>query len=387
MSNNEQHGIAQPQTLQQMVPLVVDLKAEVEALLARYVNDPAKPPFSPAELMVMAWVCRPEQNSDRVSDRQISDWIVTTFEYYKKLALEDVYKFQYLYSRNCYGAREPGTELQSLAYDRRDLEGRYDVPLVTATIPERDTGRQSHISTSASCRTFLRRTLNAELQQFPRFLDLPPDIRVMIYEEALYLSGDLEPHFPFHWNSASDPRLTVASTAKLTSNMSVPDWIEEPSRKSGERSEIRFAVDASRFMALFLVNRQIHNESVPIFYKINRFHAHSVSDLVKVLSLCGSERAHYFTHISFTYWNSKTDESNANTAFSLLKQCKGLSKLQMTAQDWIFFGRPWPRHNSRFNSVDEIPGMKVLGGIRVESFECSGNCPKIQAYLLERMLK
>lgn len=120
----------------------------------------------------------------------------------------------------------------------------------------------------------------------------------MVHEEVFRIHERLEYHF-----RRCGQRLEVSSAAKVSSGMTLPRWIERSQRMAGEGG-FRIAnclIDPSRLKALLLVNRQIFNEKVPVFYKVNQFHAQSVVNLEGMLRRCGPERIHYFTQISFDY--------------------------------------------------------------------------------------
>lgn len=72
-------------TLVSAEPLVVNLHAEIKALVKLHASSTRAPPFSSAELAVMAWVCC--KNGDGIfNENQIFKWVVKRFRYYADLA-------------------------------------------------------------------------------------------------------------------------------------------------------------------------------------------------------------------------------------------------------------------------------------------------------------
>jgi hypothetical protein len=71
-------------------PLVINLYAEIKAAVNSHAYSTNAPPFSPAELAVMAWVCSKNEQGI-VTEKQIFKWAVKRFKYYADLAAEDAY--------------------------------------------------------------------------------------------------------------------------------------------------------------------------------------------------------------------------------------------------------------------------------------------------------
>ncbi len=88
MSNNHAHVMNHMATVRRNAQIAAAkhrVKQEIEELVAPYRNNKrAKPPFTAAELIVMAVLCRPQRSVDRVL---AFDWIIRTFGYYKEEAL------------------------------------------------------------------------------------------------------------------------------------------------------------------------------------------------------------------------------------------------------------------------------------------------------------
>jgi hypothetical protein len=85
------------------------LRSKVWAIVSRYSSSSSRiPPFSVAEIMVMAWVCRKAQHRDYITDEEVSDWTVLTFKYYKTMALKELYKHSFQLGRGLPEADDGG---------------------------------------------------------------------------------------------------------------------------------------------------------------------------------------------------------------------------------------------------------------------------------------
>ena len=71
-------------------PLDVSLYAEIKAVIGLYAHDTNAPPFSPAELAVMAWVSY-RNYQGIITEKQIFMWAVKKFKYFANFATEDAY--------------------------------------------------------------------------------------------------------------------------------------------------------------------------------------------------------------------------------------------------------------------------------------------------------
>jgi hypothetical protein len=168
--------------------LVINLRADVEAVIRPYVHSAVVPPFSVAQIMTMAWVCRRNQKRSTISDREISDRMIMSFGYYRRMALEEVHAHCF---QACVTKFKDRHVFHNFTYQRLLQSERLECPL-QASLPEEASHPtcRTYSSTLASSRTFLRRALGNETASFDRFLDLPPEVRLMIYEEFLRVPAE-----------------------------------------------------------------------------------------------------------------------------------------------------------------------------------------------------
>lgn len=158
-------------------------------MIKPHLSTKSKPPYSISELAMMAWVCERDK-FDAISEKSILQWLVTTFKSYALLALEDAVG----YSGSIPFVRRTGTAFPGMA---SDLSSR----LLDCEVPMQRVGKtarhqrgdysKAYTSTLASARLSLRQALGVEQKHFTRFLDLPPEIRQLIYEEVLGFRGSL----------------------------------------------------------------------------------------------------------------------------------------------------------------------------------------------------
>lgn len=286
-------------------PPAMSLEQEIQAAIAPYTQSRDKPPFSAPELALMAWVCC-KNASEIVLGKQIFEWIVHSFAYYDRLAMQD---------KNRLGAFD---RYLSLKFSLRPLLKSLtlatkfqSVPLycVPNYVPYKlfmhDLKKQAYTSTQTASRMFLRRALGNEPQHFNHFFDLPAEIRMMIYKEVFFyreplnfLNPTLQGHkarkiFEF---TERGPRRSVDGNAvsstlrcfKLGSDRDDP------------------VVSSANVLSLLLVNRQIFAEAMPVFYSTNTFKAQDLCSLVRLLRQCGERRRAHFAHIHFSYVSFKS---------------------------------------------------------------------------------
>jgi hypothetical protein len=359
------------------------LKAKVEAAVAPYASlSSHAPTFSIAEVMVMAWVCRKRQNRNYISDEEVSDWMILTFGAHRKMALEELYKHSL---QNCDLTFKARTAFHNLAFQKTVQIERMSVPLEV----HRDNDKGGYSSTPAGARRFLRRTLGYELAEFDYLFKLPVEIRVMIFEEVFRCHADGVQYNDTEFAPKSNTRgLRLSQRGKRPCWEYREDLTRFPASQASSTTHWSMRKNwpsaterTAELMALLFANKQIFEEAMPVFYDVNHFHATRRLELYNMLKHCGARRRLYFTNISFRYTNGSGIKSAAR-AFELLKEVKCLRRLEIEVVDTDFFG------SNRFaTQVHELPGFKVLSGVRVKELSFPLKCPTIESYLKQMMLR
>jgi hypothetical protein len=362
--------------------LMASLKSQVEIAIAPYASSKSVvPPFTVAEIMVMAWVCRKKPSFNFISDKEVSDWTFLTFGYYREMALEELYEHGF---QECENAFKERSDFHDLVFQRTIQLERMEVPLEV----RRRNGEAGYSSTLPGARRFLNRKIGGELTTFGNFFKLPVEIRVLIYENVFFCHVD-----GLQYNDAEFQPKSKVRGLRLSQRGKRPCWdYQEDFTRTGVSRNKHWSLrenypsateQTSRLMALLLVNRQIFEEAMPVFYGINHIHATSLLELTNMLKHCGERRRPHFTSISVSYARS-VGPRTAIKAFKLLKDVKRLRRLEIETSDTDF------RQDSKYGPLDsskvpQLPGIKILSSIRVRELHFAGNCPVIEAYLRQTM--
>lgn len=153
--------------------------------------------------------------------------------------------------------------------------------------------------------------------------------------------------------------------------------------------------DAEDHLALFLVNRQIFQEAMPVFYQNKLFHLWDVFHLSGFLSGMPARRLSQLGHLAFNYnetnlyWSPATDKIRGLDACDLsLAAMVTLNKLEVNIDEarWMEMpedvctatGRTCPLTNA-----SDIPGMQALAIMarKARKLEVFGVCPLVKEYL------
>lgn len=354
----------------------IDLKTELEALIKPHVDKDKSPPFSLTELAVIAWVCG-EHESNVISEREIFTWLVITFRYYALVALESSKPFEGPGSRP-----GPSGHIRDLAASLSDSMVNVEVPMQRVTKAIYSERSTAYTTSLASSRAFLRRILKPGPKRFARFLDLPTEVRLAIYEEALYFPGALE-YVDRRFNADSKPRAfdVLWSEERAAKGAAALDgrillfspWVLEHDR--------RVTAASTTILALLLVNKQIFTEAVPIFYNINTF-ACDIYALPRMLRHCGERRRSYFSRLQISV-SGYHGASKAFTkqAFAMLAEVKQLKDVEISTKDTSF---PVEVTSEKEHSLPHrMCWVNSLIELKTRSLHFTGS-PRIEAYVQGR---
>lgn len=303
------------------------------------------------------------------------------FRYYADLAAEDAYNLVRSSKR-----RHRTRYLQVFYNNMASGISLHDVPMYPICV-ELDSGdddpvlalvdSQTYISTTIRARTFLRRALGNETKRFSRFLDLPVEIRLMIYAEVFRYEGKIEFTNPMLRLPA--PRRAIRNTAYESQHV-LDHYALDADLYSLPQERVNVTGLSVEIMSLLLVNRQIFEEAMPVFYNINTFQVECIQDLARMLRLCGARRRVYFSRIEFEHRYSGTKEI-CKKVFKMLAEVKQLQRFTVRANDVRHLGG-----HDAYNP-ENTQWMDLLCDLKCSSVELLGDCPKIEAYMQEYRAK
>ena len=348
-----------------------NVKAEILAAIKPYRNTEDEPPFSAAELIVMAVLCSlgPEVNKE-----QILMWITRTFRYYNEKALEQYCKIA--------GTGWVHSDMYYAVDDFEEGFSCYDAPLVDPCENEVVCFYSKEVTVPVKAgRVFLRKWLEpARKGKFP-FLRLPAELRNTIYEMVFT--------FP--------EKGICASSMYLRENIRF--CIREVDESEVSRTSATVdAVPVSRILALIRVNKQISREARPYFYRVNCFEFGNMDLFVNFFAKMPASHAEHITMIDVAWSPGEISWAQwppfLAKALEAFARIKTLSKLEIWAQDrgWFSMGsrlRQACGRTSKFTKVKQFPGVKELtvAASKARVLEFSGDCPQIEAYIREEVKK
>ncbi|CAK3868634.1 Hypothetical predicted protein [Lecanosticta acicola] len=202
-----------------------------------------------------------------------------------------------------------------------------------------------------------------------RFLDLLPEIRVIIYELVFAM-----PKSGVHARTVfSGPPKVALMT--VTRDYDAPLTMDPPTQRSGYQCP-----PLSELFAFTLVNKKIYEESAHVFYAINTFNCDNLRQLETFLRAVPCQFRQHLTHLTFTHCPSYA--GSAWNACELLTNTKNLKKLDIQVDE-----KPWLRwlasrsSSQAAPSVSRIPGLVTLRDMRGLKVRFHGDCEGVKEYL------
>lgn len=362
------------------------LKEEILAAIEPYTRSDDEPNLSGSELAVMAELCLYDKKY--LVEFDIVKWMMKQFPYYLDQAAIAYYSSDY-----CDGDDDGSFQKVFPANNQDVLNCDWDVPLEEHGDFEE---RKLHVNPYEG-RIFLRRILEPKRDGEFRFLDLPAEIREAVYEYVFTFPRSGLGFRPFSDRShlsRYDPkssgtygRLLIQRAARGDEkNESTKQWsrasrLNERGLIVREENYMRLS-PMNSILALLSVNKQIHEEAMPFFYRNNHFYMPSLNALKGLLTGCGAWRRKYFTSIAFNYDIKSGNccvlkDSAVAAVFDLPREVKNLRFLQIEARD----KKIWHSEKGTPHSMESLKRVKV------EKLELIGECPKLEEYLKEEMTK
>ncbi|KAF2160152.1 hypothetical protein M409DRAFT_29447 [Zasmidium cellare ATCC 36951] len=227
------------------------LRIEIEHLVAPYLYAAERPPFTATTLIAMAVIC---SSYEYVSTKQILSWIVRRFYYYKMLAIDE-----YSPEVAAYVDTNQPTDLEMLIDGSYEAFHSYDNPLQVRE--ERTKYKSVYIYSIKPnhARVYLSGLLAPPCKSPFRLLDLPPELRVRIYELVLHFHDS---EIVTRWQPGHKFGLST-----LSSHIAENDehWHDQTIRQKN------LATLPEDVDALLVSCRRVRHEARPIFFGTNCF--------------------------------------------------------------------------------------------------------------------
>jgi len=196
-----------------------------------------------------------------------------------------------------------------------------------------------------------------------RFLDLPPEIRNMIYTLLLVFSGVTYPK--------------VDTPTSVTCQF--------PYLRDVDRGDIPVPHTA---LSILQTNRQIHNEAVGMFYHQNDLVFSYPSHLQDFVQNLERDRLEALSSLTLFHKNhNEGGVSTMATTLKLLRRLRGLKKFHLLVEQHLVSTSSWSLAHIRTRCITRIQGIAVLftlrgiADIRVRDLELEDRVFKVGAYI------
>jgi len=214
----------------------------------------------------------------------------------------------------------------------------------------------------------------AQSSKYLPLFKLPPELRSRIYElvfrfpnSGIRVNGQAGRLKETH--RASDQKLFIMSR-DMEKPVGCREWQVATNNTYPDRRLSLHPYFMDEALALLLVSRQIHRETVGIFYSTNRFHSASIYDLENMLKALVPDRRNFLTHITFRY--DEIYHEKALRLFPAVAKLKGPKKTGMHIDE--------ARWSKGHPVQDEWSGLSILADMKgVEVFEFEGDCGEVAA--------
>lgn len=338
------------------------LKMEIEELIEPYRQRDERPPFSTAELVVMAVI----YYEDPSSKEAILAWIMSSFVYYTVRAISEYVAVAAKSPTNPQRYGRPPHDV--FAHEEfHHAFNSYEVPLrrmIDSDAGGQAKGQAYDVPTHAG-RIFLRHYFEPERKGAFPFLRLPAELRNDIYDMV------------FAFPKAGFGMVTIIKSDGVPAiRLTLKRLIEEDDDQAenivfwGQYREHIYPCRVSEALTLLLTCKQIYNEAMPNFYRDNHFYFASVDVLGTTMCSLSASRIEHFSdlHLNLATIDYYSKLTNFVPAMKALCTVKNLKKLCIEVNDgnWIDMHKDGRKHLGRitpFRKPAQIPGFAELAQV------------------------
>lgn len=239
-----------------------------------------RPPFSPAELVIMAIICSSQAYIDR---NTIYLWITETIPYYRLRARHP-------------NVAMGGGSLGYLGFSEAFWQA--EIPLIPKKVVDEDGKPRKGVdgvrwsTKPCQARMYLRRWLEPARKGVLRFLDLPAELRNRVYEELLVYPG---------------PALDIDDDSGACRVSKRVCDVE------GQRVRLRqkwyHAEAPAQTLGVLLACKQIYQEAMPVYYGLNAFRFSNQYKLCKILDRLSADRRRHIKNMELAVcWHRGGDD-------------------------------------------------------------------------------
>ncbi|KAB8336924.1 hypothetical protein FH972_021229 [Carpinus fangiana] len=319
-------------------------------------DDGTKPSLSLIQLMVAAVASNPK---GRCTISSVNHWICSHFRWYKELHQEckprDSWPEYYDYTHVCACEYKLAQELSNQT-DRQHLYGLLS-PF--------------------------------KFHREDKTISLVPGA----VEQTIYPEDIKDPEFFRYESLPTEIRLEILRHT-FTFNLDKHGWrLTEKSWWSSRQRHFEAMVDGRRvsnikpkhLLSPLLVNKQMYQESAPLFFKVSNFHFDNCHLMVAFLNGIGIKHRGWLTSVSLDYMmpgDTTGDRSAAHRAFRLLAESNKLMKIRIRMDETYINKKGMPQEAHSF------PGFQILRKLRgLRSVVFEGTYAKAEAYIKSDLLK
>lgn len=167
-----------------------------------------------------------------------------------------------------------------------------------------------------------------------------------------------------------------------TKSLSAPFSGIEFAARPTWRNTVTYKQSMASSLSLLLVNKQIFEEALPCFYRLNLLVFRDALSAHQFLQGTAPYRRQYISHIAIPF--KRSDLEYAPRLFVYLASLPKLRTLhiEINEGDWLRRYRPLRRGEIE---ILKIPGLEKLRKVKVEKVTFGGDCPRISEYLKAEM--